>query len=380
MTQTIKTLPTSGAGKPGQSPRSNPVCLEVSLTIRSLPGEQGGAVEPFRDEVKTVIVFDNGAVLRSTRTMPVGQKVIVSNQSGQDVVCCVVGGQNLPSVKGYVEVEFVEPVSNFWRIQQTAGPSASASNPIIPLQKVEPPVAPVLEPPPMYRTADGARAAATEPSASAGSGPSFEDVAGLISMPSIPATPAPKPRPDRSTLGAKPKQNSDYGRSEDTNTSSVGDWTSASAEPRATSQKPAARTETAGADTSAAGRTPSRDFMSKGLMAYDKSAAGGAKGRAPLVVGIAALVLGTAGVAMFFLRAPGNSSEPAMNMGALTRVTTPSYPSVSNTPAPPAAAENPPTSKTETQPVPDELDQPPAAFAPSPVPAVVTKKERRLKR
>jgi len=88
--------------KAGQSPRSNPVCLEVAITIRSLPTEAGALTQPIREEGRTVIVFDNGAVLRSTNNLPIGQTVILSNHNGRDVVCRVVGGRNLPSIKGYV--------------------------------------------------------------------------------------------------------------------------------------------------------------------------------------------------------------------------------------------------------------------------------------
>jgi len=75
------------------NPRSNPVCLEVPVTIRSLPGGNGEAssesAKPNREEARTVIVFDNGAVLRITGNFPPGQTVIVSNSQGRDVVCRV---------------------------------------------------------------------------------------------------------------------------------------------------------------------------------------------------------------------------------------------------------------------------------------------------
>ena len=83
--------------------------------------------QPIREEGRTVIVFDNGAVLRSTNNMPVGLTVILSNPNGRDVVCRVVGGRNLPSVKGYVEVEFMEPVNDFWNIHQEGNPAAAAA-------------------------------------------------------------------------------------------------------------------------------------------------------------------------------------------------------------------------------------------------------------
>src|ERR1700730_15233579 len=60
----------------GESPRSNPACMEVNVTLRSLPDPVG---QPIREEGKTVIVFDNGAVLRITNNLPLGQAVILSN-------------------------------------------------------------------------------------------------------------------------------------------------------------------------------------------------------------------------------------------------------------------------------------------------------------
>ena len=139
MTLTIKNSPESNnPGKPGapsqnsgntagQSPRSNPVCLEVGITIRSLPTEANGLTQPIREEGKTVIVFDNGAVLRTSNNLPIGQSVILSNANGRDVVCRVVGGRNLPNVKGYAEVEFLEPVKDFWCIHQGADSAGGGS-------------------------------------------------------------------------------------------------------------------------------------------------------------------------------------------------------------------------------------------------------------
>src|SRR5260370_20168881 len=54
--------------------RSNPVCLEVAVTIRSLPAENAGtsstADKPIQEEARTVIVFENGAVLRLAGNFP----------------------------------------------------------------------------------------------------------------------------------------------------------------------------------------------------------------------------------------------------------------------------------------------------------------------
>src|SRR5258708_24048549 len=238
MTLTIKDSPElTGMAKPGstaqntenangQSPRSNPVCLEVPVAIRSLPGEKSngaGANGPMREEGRSVIVFDNGGVLRMTNPLPPGQTVSLSNHHGRDVVCRFVGGRNLPNIKGYIEVEFIEPVNDFWQIHPPAeparvpspeepeassaavqeSPAAAAPEAVptaleplaaTPLAAAPPEPSPAaLTPPPVAQVAAPVVAAppppppavpAKESSARTSSGaPTFEDIAGLVRMP-----------------------------------------------------------------------------------------------------------------------------------------------------------------------------------------------------
>ena len=187
----------SSENKAGQSPRSNPVCLEVGVTIRSLPNEANGLTQPIREEGRTVIVFDNGAVLRSTNNMPIGLTVILSNPNGRDVVCRVVGGRNLPSVKGYVEVEFMEPVNDFWNIHQEGNSAAAAPSAFSPAPRE----VPAPPPPTPLRVPASLETPAKPASVSLGSGPTFEDIPGLASMPSSAATRESKTEPARPAFG-----------------------------------------------------------------------------------------------------------------------------------------------------------------------------------
>src|ERR1019366_8630155 len=185
--------------KSGESPRSSPVCLEVPITIRSMPGENGNASEasgPTREEGRTVIVFDSGAVLRLSSNLPAGQTVILSNAQGRGVVCRIVKGRNLQTLKGYSELEFAEPVNDFWHIHQTGEPTDVSPPPAPVLASPQPP--PVVTPPPAP-VAPRVVAPAKETNSSSGSAPSFEDIAGLVRM-SPPAAarvkthePAPQP-------------------------------------------------------------------------------------------------------------------------------------------------------------------------------------------
>jgi TonB family protein len=200
-----------------QNTRSNPVCLEVPVTIRSLPGEKGeassGHAQPTREEAKTVIVFDNGAVLRLANNFPVGQTVILSDHHGRDVVCLVVGTRNLPTVKGYIEVEFLEPIADFWGIHKpevqsnvstppavvVEVPTAVTQPHVVPVEPtmapsvasamapsmaqtitspVTPPIAPPIAPPTPVRVAP----TVPETVPPGGNAPSFEDIAGLMPM------------------------------------------------------------------------------------------------------------------------------------------------------------------------------------------------------
>jgi protein TonB len=181
----------------GQNSRSNPVCLEITVAVRSLPGEKGdsSSAKPVREEGRTVIVFDGGAVLRLPSSIAPGQSVIVSNPQGRDVVCRVVNPRGLPSIKGYIEVEFAEPVSDFWGLRQTAAqpPIAAIPAPVAPTIKIEETKA-VVPPAPKATTNT-----LPESKAPTGNAPSFEDIAGLVRMSPPPIAPVKKPEPPVST-------------------------------------------------------------------------------------------------------------------------------------------------------------------------------------
>src|SRR5712692_6564557 len=135
--------PVNPGSAPTQSSRSNPVCLEVPVTVRRLPGgEQSGAsasAQPAQEEGRTVIVFETGAVLRLASSLPAGTAVSLTNSRGQEVVCRVASARNLPALKGYVEVKFEEAANDFWGLQH-GDRAASASAPVTPAAIAVPPV------------------------------------------------------------------------------------------------------------------------------------------------------------------------------------------------------------------------------------------------
>jgi TonB family protein len=359
----------SSENKAGQSPRSNPVCLEVGVTIRSLPDQAGGVTQPIREEGRTVIVFDNGAVLRSTNNLPIGQTVILSNPNGRDVVCRVVGGRNLPSVKGYVEVEFMEPVNDFWNIHQDGNPAASAAPPAFSPAPREVPAPP---PPAPLRVPAFLETPAKPASVSLGSGPTFEDIPGLASISSSSATRESKPEPAKPPSERMAKDTSDYNLSEIASPTSLANWDSTPAEPPTEKHAIAAMREA----LSTTAQAPTRDFLSKGLMAYEQpgSSSDSSSGRMPLILGAAALVLAGVGAVVYFMH-QGPAPVPVAKKAAVSQPSTPQPPAAVPAPEPVAApldtSEQAATpAQTPAQPVAVEQSQPVASA--SAVPAVVT--------
>jgi TonB family protein len=393
MTLTIKnsTDPNS-PGKPGASsqnsennfgenPRSNPVCLELGVTIRSLPTETGGLTQPIREEGRTVIVFDNGAVLRTANNLPVGLTVILSNSNGRDVVCRVVGGRNLPSVKGYIEVEFLEPIKDFWGIHQDPDSVVVAAPPMTPLASREAPVPPPSAPP---RAVALPEPPAKPASVSLGSGPTFEDIPGLLSMPTStvarePKTQSIRPGPEKISK----KDESDYNLSGIANSTSVASWRSAAPEPSAEKRGiPATKDESPTTSPSPA-PTPSHDFMEKGLLAYERlqSSSPESSGHMPFILGVAAVVLaGICGVVFYMHRTAAPDSATKTTDDVVSQSTTPEPTAAKNPPQhvqvpQEASAQVAPQTKAQAQAQPIAVDQAQPAAAVAPIPAVVTSTE-----
>ena len=270
MTQTIKDpAEMTNSGKPGDSPRSNPVCLEVGVTIRSLPSEAAGMTKPIREEVRTVIVFDNGAVLRCSENLPIGHMFILSSPSGRDVVCRVVGGRNLPSVKGYVEVQFLESVSDFWDIHKSADPVVSAAPAAAPSALRETPAEMPAPAPP--RAAAPLDAPPSKPaSMSLGSAPTFDDIGGLASVSISPAARESKPEPARPGMEMAARGASSYNQSGMGKPTSLANWDSPESGLNPEKQTAPSMADASPNSFSASSPAPTREFMSKGLMAYDK--------------------------------------------------------------------------------------------------------------
>ena len=181
------------------------------------------------------------------------------------MVCRVVGGRNLPSVKGYIEVEFLEPVKDFWGIHQDADSVSVAVPPPTPLAPQEAPV----PPPSAFPRAATLREPAAKPgSVSLGSGPTFEDIPGLLSVPPAAVAREPKIQPARPGPEKITRDDSKYNLSEKAQSTSVANWPSA--DPELSKEKRGTPAANDASPTTSPTSTPSHDYMEKGLLAYER--------------------------------------------------------------------------------------------------------------
>jgi protein TonB len=415
MTLTIKeSSPLDNLTKPGSTAgssesnsehttRSNPVCLEVSVTIRSLPGDKGdappGPPKPAREEARTVIVFDNGAVLRVSSNFPPGQAVIVTNPEGRDIVCRVISARNLPTVRGYVEVEFLEPATDYWGIhkpasqanvsdpaaavviqQQTGAqpqivpsepprsappeptrvtptvPETAAQPQIIPSERLrsappeptrvtqtspetvaQPQIVPSEPPRPAPPTPVRAAQAIPETAASPGHAPSFEDIAGLMPMSPLPIARGKVPTaPPRLPVSRKTEESTRGGVEP--------------AKPHSFSSAPVPVAELT-SFSSTSGNTPdlaqhsstSDDFLGKFSNPHttSDSASNESRSKTPLIVAGAAVLLIGLGTGLFFMRQGSSVTPSAVKVPTASQPAKPE-PLAPKSAPPPAVTAKPP--------------------------------------
>jgi len=103
----------------------NPVPREVEVVVTGArPSEHPAAKrELFSETTSTVLVFENGAVIRLSAAVASGQLLFLTNQqSRREVVAQVTRKRNFRPTSCYVELEFTEPAPGFWGIDFPASP------------------------------------------------------------------------------------------------------------------------------------------------------------------------------------------------------------------------------------------------------------------
>ncbi len=124
---------TSGDGKEGSgTPRPNPVAFEVMVSVTGAKAKAaGGSRDLFSEETTTVLVFKDGAVIRLTADVAVGQLLFLTNKrSNQEVVCQVLRKRSFQPGQSYVELLFTEERLDYWGVEfpeeKQAGPEFKA--------------------------------------------------------------------------------------------------------------------------------------------------------------------------------------------------------------------------------------------------------------
>ena len=88
--------------------------VQGSRRVVCVPGQPGQLVS-FSEEAHTIIVYENGAVIRLWARLERGQIVVITNRkSDQEMLCRVTYVKHFLSAKSCAEIEFTRPMNGFW--------------------------------------------------------------------------------------------------------------------------------------------------------------------------------------------------------------------------------------------------------------------------
>ncbi len=116
-------------------PRADAIGIEIPVVLYASRYSAAGrglgkTPPPVREETRTVIVFAQGAVVRLSANIAVGEMVVLTNQqTGADVLCRVGAVKAQPGVQNYVDLEFTQRAPGFWEGHSAAGPTTSSERP-----------------------------------------------------------------------------------------------------------------------------------------------------------------------------------------------------------------------------------------------------------
>src|SRR6202453_5529870 len=147
--------------------RSDAVSLEVPVKVHGsrvteVAREITPHTEPFEEQTSTMIVFPQGAVIRMSTSVNVGQMLVVTNlKSRQDAICCVVKVRTFSNLQGYVEVEFTHKQPGYWSVYFPSEGPATANKPAQPAAPA--PAVPIVKQAPAASASDISWAPAPAP-------------------------------------------------------------------------------------------------------------------------------------------------------------------------------------------------------------------------
>lgn len=102
--------------------KTNMVAHEVRVKATGArPGKSAGERELFTEATTTVLVFENGGVIRLSAAVAPGQLLFLTNEeSKREVVAQVKRKRTYRPTSCYVELEFTEPAPRFWGMEFSA--------------------------------------------------------------------------------------------------------------------------------------------------------------------------------------------------------------------------------------------------------------------
>jgi TonB family protein len=129
----LPAAPTASASKSADGAlRADAVSLEVPVRVHGshvieATKDAAAHTEPFEESTSTMIIFPQGAVLRMSATVSVGQMIVVTNlKSGQDAICRIVKVRAYGPNQSYVETEFTHRQVGYWGVQFASDPAAAS--------------------------------------------------------------------------------------------------------------------------------------------------------------------------------------------------------------------------------------------------------------
>src|SRR6266404_5514891 len=121
-----------GALRPAEGAAQGPVALETTvIATGARPGDTAAKRELFTEETQTVLVFEQGAVIRLSAAVADGQLLFLTNKAtNKEVVTQVLRKRAFRPTNCYVDLQFTEPCPGFWGIEfpKTGAVSAKISN------------------------------------------------------------------------------------------------------------------------------------------------------------------------------------------------------------------------------------------------------------
>src|SRR5436853_762217 len=127
---------TAGLGKNElqKSQSGNAGGTEIPVTVHasrySAASKGSGKLPPVHEETRTVIVLPQGAVVRLSATVTVGELVVLTNKrTGADVICRVTSVKAQPGIQNYVHLEFTQRAVDYWEDPAASERGKTASRP-----------------------------------------------------------------------------------------------------------------------------------------------------------------------------------------------------------------------------------------------------------